>query len=300
VEPVRRCVTSNRHPEREAPMSSRTPARVVAAAMQKGGVGKTTTVINLARAAALQGSKVLVIDLDPQGNCTDALARDDLDDDEVSIADAITPTAKDRIPLAEIVVPTIWERVDLAPVTDGGVLTTVEKLIGASEHGREYQLREALEPLLPDYDLVLIDNAPSLGLLLINALAAADDELVLVVMEADRWSTKGLVMLRKTIEGVQRYSNRQLRWAGILISRWRGTRDEKEKLAEVAEFFPQAEVWASEANNFADAVPLWSGIKTTINEGKGMDESADVRLRVTAAGIYARAVERIMAGRSAA
>jgi chromosome partitioning protein len=278
-----------------------TRARVVAAAMQKGGVGKTTTIINLARAALLKKLRVLVIDLDPQGNTTDALARDELGEGEVSIADAINPNAKDRVPLADVLVPTIWEGVDLAPVTNPAALSTVEKLIAAAEHGREYRLREALAPLLGDYDLVLIDNAPSLGLLLVNALAASeDDQVVLVVMEADRWSSKGLAMLRTTIEGVQQYTNRNLSWAGVLISKWRGTKDEREKLATIAEFFPEAEVWARPEDDYRDAVPLWNAIKTEINAGKGMDESSDIRLRVTAAEIYGRAVDRLMAGRDVA
>ena len=282
----------------ERTLNRRHRARVVAAAMQKGGVGKTTTIINLARAASVVGHKVLVIDLDPQGNTTDALAVTDLPDDDVSIADAITPNARERVALAEVIVETIWPGVDLAPVTNPEALATVEKLIAASEHGREYRLREALAPLLDDYDLILIDNAPALGLLLVNALAAdEDDEQVLVVMEADRWSTKGLVMLRKTIEGVQQYSNRSLRWSGVMISKWRGTNDEKSKLTDIAEHFPQAEVWASEQDGYRDVVPLWSAIKTSINEGKGLDESSDVRLRVTAAGIYGRAVERLMTGK---
>jgi len=282
-------------------LNRRTRARVVAAAMQKGGVGKTTTIINLARAAVRKGLRVLVVDLDPQGNTTDALELETLPEGTISIADALNPIATDRVPLADVIVKTIWAGVDLAPVTDAEALITVESLIGSAHHGREYRLREALAPLMGDYDLILIDNAPSLGLLLVNALAAdEEDEQVVVVMEADRWSTKGLVMLRKTIEGVQRYSNRNLRWGPIVISKWRATRDEKEKLHEVAEFFPEADVMAREDDGYRDAIPLWNAIKTTINEGKGMDESSDTRLRVTLAELYDRIVDRLMTDRNAA
>lgn len=281
--------------------TNRRVARVVAAVMQKGGVGKTTTIINLARAAVLKGLRVLVCDLDPQGNTSDALAKEDLEEESISIADALNPSDKDRVALKEVIVKTLWDGVDLAPVTSPEALATVEELIAAAKHGREYRLREALQPVLGEYDLILIDNAPSLGLLLVNALAAAeDDELALVVMEADRWSTKGLVMLRKTVEGVQKYYSPQLQWAGILISKWRNTTDEREKLNDIATHFPNAEVWASEADDYRDAVPLWNKIKTEINAGKGMDESSDVRLRVTAAEIYSRVVDRLMAGKEAA
>jgi chromosome partitioning protein len=271
--------------------------------MQKGGVGKTTNVINLARAAALLGLRVLVVDLDPQGNTTDALALEDLPGDSVSIADAIIP--HEPMPLREVIVKTIWPGVDLAPVTSDEALTEAENMIAASKHGREFRLREALEPVLGDYDLVLIDNAPALGLLLVNALAAVDDEdvpeVVLVVMEADRWSTKGLAALRKTIEGVQRYTNCHLRWAGVLISRWRGTRDEKDKLQDIAEHFPDAPVWVEvvqmgDKTIYNDVIPLWNPIKTTINEGKGLDESSDSRLRVLAE-TYGRFIRRLMEGR---
>ncbi|MFI5614966.1 ParA family protein [Amycolatopsis sp. NPDC051903] len=281
--------------------TNRRVARVVAAVMQKGGVGKTTSIINLARAAMLKGLRVLVCDMDPQGNTTDALAKGELAEDEVSIADALNPSEKDRVPITDVIVKTIWDGVDLAPVTSTEALATVEELIAAAKHGREYRLREALQPVLGEYDLILIDNAPSLGLLLVNALAASEtDELALVVMEADRWSTQGLVRLRRTVEGVQKYYSRDLRWAGILISKWRGTTDEREKLADIAEHFPDAPVWASQDDDYRDAVPLWNKIKTEINAGTGMDESSDVRLRVTVAAIYDRAIDRLMAGREAA
>lgn len=270
-------------------------ARVVAAAMQKGGVGKSTSVINLARAARQLGLRVLVVDLDPQGNTTDALSVGTLPEGSVSIADPLLPDS--AVPpgtaatsIREVIVETIWDGVDLAPVTSSDALTRAERLIQASEEGREHRLAEALDPVRAEYDLVLVDNAPALGLLLGNALAAADD--VLVVMRAERWSTQGLVRLRKTIRRAQRYSNPNLGWAGVLISKWRGTEDERAKLGDIAAHFPDAEVWAS-AEDTSRVIPEWVDIMRLVNAGQGLDESSSARLRVLS-DTYKWAVQRIM------
>ncbi|MBB3665995.1 chromosome partitioning protein [Prauserella sediminis] len=267
-------------------------ARVVAAAMQKGGVGKTTSIINLARAAAVKGLKTLVVDLDPQANTTDALSVETLSPTSVSIADTIVPEG--AISIEDVIVDTIWDRTWLAPVTNENTLITAQNRIGAAQHGREYRLREALAPVIADFDLILIDNAPALGYLLVNALAAHDDEQVLVVMEADRWSTQGLALLRDTVEQVRSYNNKSLAWSGVLISKWRGTSDERDKLGDIAGHFPDAEVWAS-AEDTSKVVPLWNKIKTEINAGVGLDESKDARLRVLAGEVYGWAIDRIMA-----
>jgi chromosome partitioning protein len=258
-------------------------ARVVTLAMQKGGVGKTTSTCNKARAAARRGLRVLVVDMDPQGNTTSTLARDEVAEDQFGVADTILP--KPDAALAEVIVPTIWDGVDLAPaVTEP--LTAAEDLIGAAKHGREHRLAEALAPLLDRYDLVLIDTPPALGLLTINALAASD--LVVVVAEADQWSADGLAMLRKTVDGVRKYSNARLSWSGILVNRFRGTRDEEEMIGEIGEYFPEATVWP-------ERIPLWVGIKTTLNAGLGLDESKETRLRVLA-DQYAAMVGRVLDG----
>lgn len=280
-------------------MERRTPARVICVGMQKGGVGKTTTVYGLARALSRLGKRVLVVDLDPQGNASDALSVDALPESSVSIADAMLPdgaiSAADRISITDVTVKTIWPDVDLTPVTSSDALVRAELLIQASDAGREHRLREALEPVIYDYDAVVIDNAPSLGLLMANALAAGTDERMLVVMEADRWSTSGLVRLRAAIERAQRYTNPTLEWGGVLVSRWRGTRDERDKLADVAAHFPDAAVWATPEDT-TRCIPLRVGIKTSVNEGIAFDESPDAAIRVVAE-TYEWAAGQLMAGR---
>lgn len=265
-------------------MSGRTAARarVASVAMQKGGVGKTTSILNLGRAAALRGLAVLVIDLDPQGNTTTSLALDDIAPRQLTIADALLPDDESPAPLRDVIVPTIWSTVATAdPASNGSVslapavqnpLLKAEKLITVSEHGREQRLRVALRPVLDDYDLVLVDNAPSLGLLLLNALVASNE--VFAVVEADEWSADGLAELRKTVNLAREYYNENLRWSGVLISRWRNTKSEEHWLQVIEDKFGEAEVWSQ------DKIPLWSSIKTTLSSGKGLDESNEARLRV--------------------
>lgn len=266
----------------------------ISIAMQKGGTGKTTSVINLARAAALLGLSVLVVDLDPQGNATDALSVGHLPEDNVSVADAILPddavAPKQRYTLREVIVSTIWPGVSLAPVTNSDALLRAERLVQASSEVREKRLTKALDTVRGDYDLVLIDNGPSLGLLTANALAAAHR--VLVVMRAERWSTTGLVRLRTAIQHAQRDTNPALTWGGVLISRWRDTTDARAKLKDVAEHFPDAEVWASPEDTYR-VVPEWVSIAESINQGVGLDQSRDVRLRVLHEDTYTWAVRKL-------
>lgn len=258
----------------------------VTVAMQKGGVGKTTTVVSCARAAAQLGLRVLVIDLDPQGNTTDALAAAELADDDVSLADALVPGTE--TPLEEVLTPSIWDGVDLAPVVNEDRMTLAETHIASMRGGREFRMREALAPIRSRYDLILIDNAPNLGIFLTNAMVAADK--VLVVMEADRWSLNGLAALQRTINTVRTYYQSDLGLGGVLINKWRGTRDEQDKLTEIQEHFadqPGVEVWHG-----PNGVPMRVGIKQHINAGIALDESRETVLRVLS-GVYRQIVRQL-------
>ena len=258
-----------------------TDAVVVAVANQKGGVGKSTCTICVARAAHRHhGARVLICDMDPQGNVTSALARERLAADEVTLADAITPDSD--VALREVIVPTIWDGIDLAP--GGATLSLADKKLTAAEFGREHRLREALQPVRPDYDLVIIDNPPSLlGQLLINSLTAAAR--VVLVTEADRWSGDGLVLLGKTIAGVRSYHNQQLEIVGTIVNKWRGTasntRDAEDITTGMARHFPGVPVWMEHR------IPLWTGIKDHIDDGIALDESKTTKLRVLADDVFA-------------
>lgn len=262
-------------------MGVRTLARVVVLAMQKGGVGKSTSTINLARAAALKGLKVLVVDLDPQGNTTSTLAKEPLGPRDVGVADAIAPDAD--LTLAEVVVETIWDGIWIAPAITRP-LTKAEKLISAETQGREYFVARALKPLLDQYDLVLVDSPPALGLLTINGLTAADK--ALVVSEGDGWSADGLAELRRTVDEVREFNNSRLEWAGVLVNKWRGTLNERHWVGEIGKHFPQAPVWD-------ERVPLWVGIKDMLDEGKGMDQGKEERFQRLAEN-YGLMIDRLM------
>jgi chromosome partitioning protein len=255
-------------------------AVVVAMANQKGGVGKSTCTICAARAAnRYHGARVLVVDMDPQGNVTNTLARDPLAADEVTLADAITPDS--GVALREVLVPTIWEGVDLAP--GGSALSIADNKLSASDYGREFGLREALAPVRADYDLVIIDNPPSLlGQLLKNSLTAADA--VVLVTEADEWSGDGLALLGKTIAKVRTYHNQQLQIIGTIMNKWRETtsgRTAAEEIIEgMARHFPGVPVWID------NKIPLWVGIPDAIKAGIALDQSKDTRLRILSEDVF--------------
>jgi chromosome partitioning protein len=184
-------------------------ANVIAIANQKGGVGKTTTAINLAGALAEQGHRILCIDMDPQANLTVGLGVN-LGTVEHSMADLL---ADSRASLEEIVIPTETTGIDVAPATLELASTEVELF---SAIGREHALREALGEW-PDtrYDFVIIDCPPPLGLLTINGLVAADS--VIIPVQTQYYALKGLTALVKVINQLRSKGlNRDLRILGLL------------------------------------------------------------------------------------
>jgi chromosome partitioning protein len=182
------------------------PAHIIAVANQKGGVGKTTTTVNLSVALHLLGYRVLVVDMDYQANCSSSFG---VTHARYGVAEVLTGEAA----VAEVRQATA-EGVDLVP-SSFRMAALDEGL--RDEPGKELLLRLALEPVADDYDFVLIDCPPSLTTATINALVAASH--VLVVVEPESWSAEGITLLQRAIQKVQQRLNRPLVVAGYLLTK---------------------------------------------------------------------------------
>jgi chromosome partitioning protein len=182
--------------------------RVTACTNQKGGVGKTTTVINLAAYLALSGTRTLVIDLDPQGNATSGLGID-----RRAVAGSTYEALVDRSPMADLVISTPIDGLDIVPSTPALSGAEVE-LVGASV--RERRLSASLSELNGSYQRILIDCPPSLGLLTLNALTAADG--VLIPIQTEYYALEGLSQLVNTIRRVREGLNPRLEIEGVVLT----------------------------------------------------------------------------------
>jgi chromosome partitioning protein len=210
-------------------LQSHGPARVVAVCNQKGGVGKTTTTINLGAALAECGRRVLLVDFDPQGALSVGLGIQphELDGSVYNLLMERNVTAHD------VLIKTNVDGMDLLPSNIDLAGAEVQLV---HEVGREYVLGGVLEPVLPEYDIVLIDCQPSLGLLTINALACAKG--VLVPLECEYFAMRGVALLQETIDKVSHRLNPTLAIDGVLATMYDSrTLHTREVLATVVSGF---------------------------------------------------------------
>lgn len=195
------------------PRTSHGPAKVVAMCNQKGGVGKTTSTINLGAALAEYGRRVLMIDLDPQGALSAGLGIASHELDRTIYNLMLEPSTQ----LTDVLVPTRVPGVDLLPANIDLSAAEVQLI---NEVGREQTLGRVIRPLLPMYDYILIDCQPSLGLLTVNALACAHE--VLMPLAAEFFSLRGVALLVDTVDKVQSRINPDIKIGGVLVTMFDG------------------------------------------------------------------------------
>ena len=206
-----------------------TRPRVIAIVNQKGGVGKSTTAVNLGASLALLDTRVLLVDFDPQGNATSGLGVD-----KRALGDDVYGVVMNGTPLEDVIWTTEIPKLDLVPATINLAGAEIELV---SSLARETKLKRALEPVLESYDFILIDCPPSLGLLTLNALTAADE--VLIPVQAEYYALEGLSALTNVVARIRDALNPTLRITGVLVTMYDGrTRLATEVLDEVNNFFP--------------------------------------------------------------
>jgi chromosome partitioning protein len=208
----------------------RPPARIIAIVNQKGGVGKSTTAVNLGASLALLGERILLVDADPQGNTTTGVGIDK----RTVTADAYA-VLLEGASIADVAVPTDVENLAIVPATLRLAGAEVE-LVGTAR--REQRLKDALLPVLDAYDYILIDCPPSLGLLTVNALTAARE--IIIPVQAEYYALEGLSQLTTIVDHVRGELNPGLAILGVLITMFDGrTRLAIEVLDEVHRYFPE-------------------------------------------------------------
>lgn len=182
--------------------------KIIAITNQKGGVGKTTTSVNLSACLATLGKRVLLVDTDPQGNATSGVGINKADMDQ-----CIYNVLVEDLPAEKVCVASIVEGLDIIPATIQLAGAEIELVSAIS---REIRLKEALEELRDQYDYIIIDCPPSLGLLTINALTAADS--VIIPVQCEFYALEGLSQLLNTIRLVQKHLNKELMIEGVLLT----------------------------------------------------------------------------------
>jgi len=253
------------------------PAKVMAIVNQKGGVGKTTTAVNLGAGLAELGQRVLVVDIDPQGNATSGFGIN-----RRRIKKCIYNVLIEGLTLDAVILPTDIPGLEIVPATIQLAGAEIELVLAMQ---REIKLREALRPLLGSYDFILIDCPPSLGLLTLNSLTAATG--VLIPVQCEYYALEGLSQLMNTVSLVQRHLNPALVVTGAVLTMFDSRTNLASQVAdEVKAFFKERVFTAIIPRNvrLSEAPSHGQPIMTYDPRSKGAEVYMDLAREVLARG----------------